>query len=767
MKKAIALVLSFAMVCGLVACKKSETTTTSESTTQTSATTTESTTETTEEVVKPTQGDPMHDAVSEEMADGVKALDDHFDFSEDFGWGSYMESDGAFAFANKDGQMIVNISNPGTVNHACQAYRDGFPLYKGAEYQLEYDIYADIERDYEWRIQLNGGDYHAYCGEPKAHMTTQPQHMTYTFTMLEKSDSAPRFAFNFGDQGDCGGKGHKIYVDNVVLTLLNASAAEEVEPPPEPIHLAVNQVGYQPDDKKIVFVYGERDEKFEIVDVATDKTVFEGKMSDSYQCRGAQKLVAEGDFTSFKTPGTYLVRTATYGDSYKFEIKDGVYDEALKASILMLYTQRCGCEVKAVSDEYKAFTHPDCHMQTAKIYGTDKTIDVSGGWHDAGDYGRYVAPGAKAVADLLMTYQDTGYKADDLGIPESGNGVPDILDEARYELEWMLKMQDENGGVYHKVTCANFPATVMPQEETEELLVLPISTTATGDFAAVMAKASVAYKDIDADFAGKCLEAAKKAYTYMETNAAADKTGFLNPSDVFTGEYPDDKNSDEFFWAAIELNLATGEASYLDKAKELYKDSMDLGLGWIEMGLYGIHAYLRADSSIATDTEFAGKLKERVMKRAQLDLTVSKSEGYKNAMGVNYPWGSNLTICNNGMLYNLAYLLSGDEAFKDLCGYQVDYIMGMNICGYSFLTGFGEHAAEHPHHRPSQANEQAVPGMVVGGPNGTPADPFAISLLMGNPPATCYCDNDTAYSINEVAIYWNSPFIYILAAKAK
>ncbi len=773
MKKVVAILLSCAMVMGLAACKgkSSETTATTQSlstdqsievtTTTAAETTTEATTEAT---TRETQA-PQHNNPSDEMVDGALSIDEHFDYVEEFKWGTYAEG-GNFSLENIDGQMVVKITDPGYKMHACQVSYDGFPIFKGAKYQLDFDIYSDIERSFEWRIQINGGDYHKYAGEESEKVTTEPRHITAEFTMYEKSDPSPRFCFNLGDQGDCTGVAHTIYIDNVVLKIVDSSAAEEVEPPPEANHMAVNQVGYEPSDKKTVFVYSNQDETFDIIDVATDKSVYQGKLADQILCRGAKTYVSEGDFSEFKTPGTYVVRTATYGDSYKFTIEENVYDDALKASILMLYTQRCGCEVgSGLSDEYKDFNHPACHTQIAKIYGTNDTLDVSGGWHDAGDYGRYVVPGAKAVADLFMTYEDTGYDADDVGIPESGNGVPDLLDEARYELEWMLKMQAENGGVYHKVTCANFPATVMPQDETEELLVLPISTTATGDFAAVMAKASSVYKDIDADFAGKCLEAAKKAYAYMEANAAADVTGFLNPEGVDTGEYPDAANSDEFFWAAIEMYIVTGESSYLEKAKILYDAKMELGLGWIEMGLYGIHDYLLADKSLQTDTEFTEALSKRVLDKVAMDLMIAKREGYYNAMGMNYPWGSNLTVSNNGILYNLAYKLSGEQEYKDLADYQVDYIMGMNICGYSFLTGFGENAAAHPHHRPSQFAEHAVPGMVVGGPNGEPADPYALSLLFGEAPAKCYCDNDTAYSINEVAIYWNSPFIYILAAK--
>ena len=767
MKKAVAVLLACSMLLGLAACKKSgDTTTTTESETSDSlgmdqsieVTSEGDTTEPEETLPDGVQGSQA----TNELFDGALAIDDHFDIPEEFAWGTYTEG-GKLVMVNEDGMMIAQIEEPGTKNHSVQLFRDGFAIYQGAEYQVDFDIYADIERDYEWRIQMNGGDYHAYYKEEKAHMTTEPTHVTAVFTMYEASDPSPRFAFNIGDQGDCNGAAHNVYIDNVVLTVLNSENAVEIEPLPEPNHVAINQTGYQPADRKAVFVQANTDPTFDIVNVETGEVVYTGELTDAARYRGASVLFSYGDFTDFTTPGKYLIRTAANGDSYTFTIADGVYDDALRASIYMLYTQRCGCALDNVWEGYEDFAHPECHMELATIYGTSETIDVTGGWHDAGDYGRYVVAGAKAVADLLMTYQDTGYDADDLGIPESGNGVPDILDEARYELEWMLKMQAENGGVYHKVTCANFPGTVPPNEEVEPLLVMPISTTATGDFAAVMAKAYSIYSKFDKEFANKCLEAAKKAYAYMEENAAADTTGYINPADVATGEYPDAKNTDEFFWAAIELNLATGEQAYLDKAKELYSEKMEMGLGWIEMGLYGIHAYVRSDK--ATDADFKATLENMVLEKVEYDLMIASREGYFSAMGANFPWGSNLTVSNNGMLYYLGYLLSGNEDYKALSGYQVDYIMGMNVCGYSFLTGFGENAAQHPHHRPSQYAGHAVPGMVVGGPNGDPADPYAMSVLYDTPAGKCYVDNDTAYSINEVTIYWNSPFIYILAAK--
>ena len=764
MKKLVAMLLTMSMLLAVASCNNVPGTTDPSSESSADNTTKGTTPEETDETSESKDPNAPGNRETDELFNGAYALDYVFDDPENLGWHTYSESGGKFMLVGEDGALVAKIEDPGVVTHACQVFHDGFAIYQNAEYQVDFDIWSDVERDFEWRIQLNGGDYHAYYLEDRAHMGTEPTHITAVFTMYEPSDPAPRFAFNLGKQV---GKAHNVYIDNLTMVVKNMDNAVEIEPldPANPV--SVNQVGYRPSDPKSVFIDKPTDTTFDIVDVKTGKVVYTGELSEPATCRGAQSKVSEGVFTDFKEPGTYVIKTASGLESYQFTIAKDVYNDALRASVLMLYTQRCGCEVtdKKIGEEYKDFVHPACHTGEAKIYGTDKMIDVSGGWHDAGDYGRYVAPGAKAAADLLMTYTDTGYKSDKLGIPESGNGVPDILDEARYELDWLLKMQDENGGVYHKVTCANFPGEVMPEEETEQLLVLPVSTTATGDFAAVMAMASRVYKSFDKKFAATCLEAAEKAYAYMEANAADDKEGFLNPDDVATGEYPDANNKDEFFWAAAELFVTTGEQKYLDKAKELYSKSMSMGLGWADMGLYGIHSYLLSDKA-SKDAEFKDALESRVLDEVKTACFAAKREGYYNTMA-QFPWGSNMTISNNGILYYLAYKLSGEKDYRDLTYYQVDYILGMNVTGYSFLTGFGEHSAEHPHHRPSQNKGHAVPGMVVGGPNSKPEDPYAISVLYGVPGARAYVDNDTAYSINEVAIYWNSPFIYILAAKAQ
>ena len=722
--------------------------------------------------------EPVNDPDSEPTETGktfnnpegpVVIFEDNFDDGIGPEWGTYANY-GEFSMYGEDGMLVVDITRCGTLDYSCQVFRDGFSLYKGAVYEASFDIYSDYDaRQLQWRFQVNGGDYHYYFQEDKVPIGTEKQTITKQFTMEEDTDPAPRFCFNLGFfEGMDKKQPHKVYIDNFKLTLIDASNVEEDMSSSflsnDAPAIKVNQVGYKTNDvKKVVATSDTALTEFKVCKASDDSVVFTGNFADPVEGTSDDGTTYTGDFSSVKDAGTYYVSVEGLDNSYTFEIGDDIYKDVTKDVVRMLYMQRCGCELpESLAGD---FAHPECHTAKAKIYGTNDYIDVSGGWHDAGDYGRYVVPGAKTVEDLFLTYEDcAGADGDDYDIPESGNGIPDILDEARYELDWMLKMQASDGGVYHKVTCAAFPGTVMPEEETDELIVCPISLTATGDFAAVMAKASVIYKDIDKDFASKCLEASKKAYAYMEKNAAADTTGYINPSEIATGEYPDAVNKDEFLFAAVELYLATGDDAYANKIKELMNDVPE-GLGWIEMGTYAFYDYLKADKSLQKD-DITKVLNEKLIQIGKSNLEMSKTDPYFSSMRT-YPWGSNMSIANTGMLYMMIYNLTGDEEYLEYANHQLDYIFGMNPNGYSYVTCVGTRYPSHPHHRPSQAIGSPVPGMLVGGPNSDPADPYAMQVLAGKKDACCYVDNDGAYSINEVTIYWNSPLIYLIEACGK
>ena len=703
--------------------------------------TTEETTEATEE--------------SSQVADGDVLIDLNFDDNDTDGCMTYFNG-GQAELLNENGELCLDVTSTGKLDYANQIYYDGFALNKDCVYELSFDVRSTIDRGLQYRIQINGGDYHAYVMD-QVTLGTDIQHVSTQFTMSEESDPAPRLCMNLGHFDGVGDDStpHKVYFDNIKLTVVDASNAQQVESIPEPKIVNINQIGYKKDAQKMATVTNESAQSYDVIDVATGKSVKNGQLGDWHYDSGADQRYTIVDFSDVNKEGTYKIQLDTGEDSYEFQIGDGIYDDIYKASVLMLYDQRCGTALdsKVAGD----FAHDACHTGMAIVYGSDVAKDVTGGWHDAGDYGRYVVPGAKAVQDLLLTYEDseTAAKDDSIGIPESGNGVPDILDEARYELDWMLKMQDEtSGGVYHKVTGEVFPETVLAVDETAQMILSPISVAATGDFAAVMAKASVVYKDIDKEFADTCLAAAQKAWKYMEQHT--EDSGFANVGDIVTGVYSDGRLVDEYLWAAAELYIATGENTYGDYVEDTIKTSVKYGLGWADVGYYAIYDYCvngnDSDAAKAILKEGADALVKNYGKCA-----------YGSATGGEYVWGSNMNVANDGMLLLMASKVLGDTSYVDYAEDQLNYILGRNPVSYCYVTGFGSQTPEHPHHRPSEVLGKAMPGMLVGGANGSLEDPYAKAVLADMAPERCYADNAQSFSCNEVTIYWNSPLVYLLA----
>ncbi|MDD6136295.1 MAG: glycoside hydrolase family 9 protein [Lachnospiraceae bacterium] len=756
MKKAAAYVMAAAMMFSMIGCgKKNE-----EATSATTATGSDA--QTTQAAVIEDDGDwvtteaALPDTRRFTIEEGSDAIGINFDDNDLHGFTTFAEG-GVFDIEAKGGACEVNISGIGTAEHGCQVYFDGFAMANGCKYRMCFDITSSVERMFEWRIQLNGGDYHAYASD-RVNIGPETVSVDYEFTMEETSDPAPRLAFNLGKyEGfeDIGA--HTVTIDNVSLFVVDGSNAEVIKGCPVPIQVKVNQIGYKPDDVKSVLVTSPDDEKFKVVNVSTNETVYIGTYSAAAFDPAMGTSVRIGDFSEVTAPGTYQIISSPSGASYEFDIGDGLYDDIYKDVVLMLYNQRCGTKLEAsVSGD---FAHDACHTQEATVYGdtSGKTYDVSGGWHDAGDYGRYVVPGAKTVEDLFLAYEDFDYTADDIGIPESGNGVPDLLDEARYELEWMLKMQDEaTGGVYHKVTGLTFPGMVLATEETEDMVLAPISYAATADFVAVMAKASVNYAQYDQAFADTCLAAAKKGYDFMKANP--DMGGFKNPDEILTGEYPDVGLTDETFWAAAELYLATLDDGYLADTKEAIDTKYNTGLGWAGIGGYALYDLAKAEG---IDSGLQSNAKEKFLAVAHKKLSSCQTSHI--FIGIEtYPWGSNMVVAGDGMYLLMASKLEDDPAYLEYAQKQRDYIFGFNGTGYCYVTGYGDLSPQDTHHRPSQALGKTMPGMLVGGADENLEDPYASAVLYGKPGALAYVDNSQSFSCNEITIYWNSPLIYLM-----
>jgi endoglucanase len=361
-----------------------------------------------------------------------------------------------------------------------------------------------------------------------------------------------------------------------------------------------------------------------------------------------------------------------------------------------------------------------------------------------------------------------------LNIPESGNGLPDILNETLWNLRWMLTMQDPNdGGVYHKLTNAAFDKMIMPDMATSPRYVVQKSTAATLDFAALMAQASRIFKQFPNQLPGladSCLNASKNAWDWAIKNPDVlyNQNAINQKYDpkITTGEYGDRNVSDEFIWAASELFVTTKDDRYVKVVNIIPDDNMPLP-SWGQVRLLGYYSILR-NSGALVNTSFKDipKLKQSLLAFADdmikdADETAYQSVMYKKKS--NFIWGSNAVAANQGTALIQAYRLSHDKKYLKYALDNLDYILGRNGTGYSYVTGYGSKTTMHPHHRPSVADGIAdpVPGLMAGGPNPGMQDHIKVPSII---PDEAYIDDDRAYAVNEIAINWNAPLAYLANA---
>ena len=717
---------------------------------------------------------------TENPEDALNMIEDG-GFDKGTAWAVFSTNGGSGSTSVEDGEMHVSVRDTGDVEHGVQIYYDGFSMTEGTEYEFSFDARSNVERTVAARIQINGSDYHAYF-EEHVGLTTEMKNYTFSFKMKEASDPAPRLCFNMGTQ-DADGKKYTdndVYFDNMKLLVKDDSGAVAAAEDEDKTGIRVNQVGYLPNNwMKAVFADVATDSRtFKLVQLETggekEITLADDVMPVVNDYAGETDLPV--DFTSMsKLPrnGKYKLVAEDGTESPVFKIGDNVYDKLIKSTVKMLYMARCGCELdKKYGGKY---AHKKCHTEKAYLYWDEDTkVDVSGGWHDAGDYGRYVVSGAKAAADLLLAYDNYKDKKiiDNVGTPDSGDGVDDLLQEAKYELDWMLKMQTKNGLVYHKVTCLNFPGTVMPEDETEPLVLSYTSTPATADFVAVMSLASRIFEKTNSASlkaaAKKYLKAAKKSWKYLAKNPKV--KNHTNPPEIVTGEYPDTEDRDERFWAATELYRTTGDKSLVSFINEYADSQRNLkGLGWLDCGFYGTYAALMnknlkkkaADTYTKIESGFATILDEAKGICDQSPYGINRTDEYE--------WGSNMGIANDGMMFLMADIIKGKDSYgySDYAQNQLDYLLGKNPTGYCFVTGFGTKSPKNPHHRPSQFKKKAEPGMLVGGVDSGLDDPYTQNVLKDTPLAKCYADVDQSYSTNEVCVYWNSPLVFLLTVYTK
>ncbi len=672
------------------------------------------------------------------------------DFSMgDTHWGTYFQQGGSCEVNYSGNQAKIEIKRTGGAEYGVQFFYDGIRLYHDGQYTFAFTASSSAPKGCEARIQLNGGDYHAYAIDV-VQFTPEEKRYEINFTMTEDSDVAPRVAFNLGkipeyDQND--GKCTVIIKD--VSLVLNNTIAEAEKGNGGADVVRVNQVGFAPDEKKIAYVKVQKNGlKFQLLD-QNKNVVYEGKLGKAVRDEMAWEYVAPADFSQFNEPGTYTVRVGD-SESFPFKITPSPYKDLMADLLRYYYLARCGTEVK---DD--VFGHPACHTQPSANMSRTYEKDTLGGWHDAGDYGRYVVPAAKAVVDLLLS--SSGY--------ENSGSVMKLLDEVMYELEWMLKMQKEDGTVIHKVTCSKFPPFQMPEEEQKNLYLSETTRTATADFAGALAFASLFYESDDNDIKQVMLDAAVKAWNSMQNGGIPFKK-FKNAASIDTGEYTDDSSIDEEYFAAAALAVSCKNKEYGKAAWTLRQQApsdpehaWQEQFGWEQMEGYGDFFIIMNPEYFPE--ELVAQVKKAVIDAAKKYQANAKKSGFRQAQA-KVGWGSNMEAMNITILLYLAAQIEKNPAYLELAKNQVDYVLGANPMSRCYVTGYGSNPPQHPHHRPSIAKNQPQPGMLVGGPDQELEDEFAVNLVSDKPPLQCYVDNYQSFSTNEVTIYWNSPLFLAL-----
>jgi endoglucanase len=539
---------------------------------------------------------------------------------------------------------------------------------------------------------------------------------------------------------------------------------------------AFNQVGYLPSGEKVATVSASdtADHSFQIVPASTSmqepRPVLQGKLTVPTLDLASGDSVALADFTGLTAPGNYrLVSHGRYSEP--FAISTGVYREPLRLTMRAFYGQRCGCAV----DLGGGYSHPPCHI-TGAYHATSGRQGVTpnhGGWHDAGDYGRYIVNSGLSTGTLLWAWELYPKALADLplNIPESGGKLPDYLAEIRWNLEWMLSLQDQDGGVWHKQTSEHFCGFILPQQDQLTSYVIGTgetpykSTAATADLAAVAAIAARCYGEYDAEFAARCLASAKRAWSWA---VAHPSVRFDNPPGIGTGDYGDKRLDDEILWASAELWRTTGDRQYeqafLAGVDALPPESAIGAPSWPNVAPMAYWTYLLAHTK--GSEPLASRILKQTSASAQALVARRESSGYGNTLApTDFIWGSNSVAANHSLLLLIAHHLQPDPQLLNAALGNLHYLLGRNCFGISWVTQVGTNPFQHPHHRPSAADGIAAPwpGLLSGGPNARPGDEVA-KTLPKMPPMRMWIDDQAAYSLNEVAINWNAPLVFVLAA---
>lgn len=504
--------------------------------------------------------------------------------------------------------------------------------------------------------------------------------------------------------------------------------------------IKVNQTGYNSKNKKIAIYTGDATE-FSLMDRSSGKIIFKAKPKLK-----TKKDLASGDkvywldFSKVKKPGKYhIIIGNTKSIPFKIHGSVDFVRNLIKTSLDTYYHQRC--------------INTKCHA-THALTDEGNFIDTTGGWHDAGDYSKHIVYGSIAIAQLLDTYKILKH---DQAISKQ------LLEEIQIELDWFLKMQVEDGGVYHRAMTKIFATSyygkwVTAEDDLQDIYVYDKSTLSTATFAAVMAKASRELPDTFTFNKNLYLKAALNAWSFLLNN----KEPIL---DNFTEDVED---LNKRLWAALELYLTTGSSEYFNYFINNWdpEDSMPQA-SWEKPLPIGLYSFMEIYPTTTTTTY----LKDIVLKAADDLILESRSNGYPNVLkGWEYYWGSNVVILNKNRIFATAYKLTNNKNYLDVIKNQIGYIYGLNPMGISYVTGIGSYSVASPWHPNNGKNFPLLPGLLVGGANQYPKGVDRLLKVLidkKTPPAKCYISESYlglgCYGANEPQVNLTSALILSLA----
>ncbi len=571
----------------------------------------------------------------------------------------------------------------------------------------------------------------------------------------------------------------------------------------------VNQVGYLVQGPKEATLVTEATEPVTWELRSGGATVASGETSPLGTDASAGQNVHGIDFSDVTASGTYTL-VADGEESYEFEIGTEAYQQLRYDALNYFYLARSGIEIDAdiVGEDYAraaghvsspedgAVNQGDLDVpcqnpaDAAAAYtdeygwaGCDYTLDVVGGWYDAGDHGKYVVNGGIATAQLLGTFERTKTAATtDLGalrdgtlnVPETSNGVPDVLDEARWQLEFMLSMQVPEGEqfaglVHHKIHDDGWTGLpLMPANDPQVRELHRPSTAATLNLAATAAQGARLFAPYDEDFARELLDAARS--TWEAALGTPDLYAPAADGNDGGGPYDDDDVTDEFYWAAAELYLTTGEQQfedYLRASKVDTADSFSDGFFWGDLA-----ALAKMDlATVPNNYANRAAIVDQVIAGADGLLATQQGQEFGLALADDsFEWGSNSAVLNNQVILGTAYDLTGDPAYADAVVESMDYLLGRNALNISYVTDYGDVTSRNQHSRwfSAQLNPDLPhppPGSVSGGPNpDVPTwDPTFAALYPDADcaPQQCYVDHIQSWSTNEITVNWNSALSWV------